>query len=350
MKYSFPKILETLLEEKKPILATIIETSGSAPQVPGASAVFAGPGLIAGTVGGGLMEAQAEDAARECLKDGRCRLVSYRLDADPENIEGAVCGGEATVLFDPRIDEEKSVVEQALGGFKSRRPGLLLTAIEPQVGGFAGVTRKWIPDAGPEGFRTPSGARIPGKDIETMFKKGRPLLRKESGCFLFAEPVIPLPHLIIAGAGHVGRAVAHLGNLLDFEITVIDDRAEFANENQIPEADTRIVRNIGRAVAEIPESDGNYYVIVTRGHSHDAEALRSCVSKKAAYVGMIGSKTKVALMKKEFLEKGWATPQEWSRIHTPIGLDIRSKTVEEIAVSIAAQLVLVRAGTSEKEG
>ena len=349
MKYSFPKILETLLEEEKPVLATIIETSGSAPQVPGASAVFSGRGLVAGTVGGGLIEAKAEDAARECLHDGQCRFVRYRLDADPENVEGAICGGEATVLFDPRVNEKKSVVEKALRGFKSRRPGLLLTAIEPQAGGLAGVSREWLPDAGPGGHRSPGGAAIAGEEIETILNEGLPILRRDAGGLLFIEPVIPLPHLIIAGAGHVGRAVARLGSLLDFEVTVIDDRAEFANEDQIPEADTHIVRDIGEAVAEIPESDGNYFVIVTRGHSHDAEALRSCISRKAAYVGMIGSKTKVALMKKEFLEKRWATPEEWSRVRTPIGIDIRSKTVEEIAVSIAAQLILVRGERPRKE-
>ena len=79
-----------------------------------------------------------------------------------------------------------------------------------------------------------------------------------------------------------------------------------------------------------------------RGHEHDAEALRSCITSQAAYIGMIGSSHKVGVIKKRFLDEGWATPEQWSRVHTPIGLPIGSKTVQEIAISIAAQLIVAR--------
>jgi xanthine dehydrogenase accessory factor len=153
-----------------------------------------------------------------------------------------------------------------------------------------------------------------------------------------------LPRLVIAGAGHVGKAVARLGALLDFSVTVIDDRAEFACAANVPEADEVVVGEIGETVASLEPSSADYFVIVTRGHAKDAEVLRAVVRRDAAYVGMIGSRTKIGLMRREFLEKGWATAGEWDRVHAPIGLDIGSKTVEEIAVSIAAELVRVRAG------
>ena len=156
------------------------------------------------------------------------------------------------------------------------------------------------------------------------------------------EPVLPLPRLIIAGAGHVGKAVAQLGSLLDFSVTVIDDRAEFANAVNVPEADEIVMDEFDQAIGKIEDSPDNYFVIVTRGHQKDAEALRAAIGRKAAYIGMIGSKRKIELMHCEFLESGWATAAQWAGIHAPIGIDIGSRTVEEIAVSIAAELVRVR--------
>jgi xanthine dehydrogenase accessory factor len=137
--------------------------------------------------------------------------------------------------------------------------------------------------------------------------------------------------------------VARLGSLLDFSVTVIDDREEFANIVNVPEADEVLAADIGEALRTIEDAPDNYYVIVTRGHQKDAEALRAVVGRPAAYVGMIGSRRKVELMECEFLENGWATREQWAAVHAPIGIDIGSRTVEEIAVSIAAELVKVRA-------
>ena len=92
-----------------------------------------------------------------------------------------------------------------------------------------------------------------------------------------------------------------------------------------------------------------YIVIVTRGHKNDAEALRACIKRKAAYIGMIGSARKIQLMRDEFLAKKWATPEEFEAVFAPIGLDIGSTTVQEIAVSIAAQLVQIRAETQRQK-
>jgi xanthine dehydrogenase accessory factor len=158
------------------------------------------------------------------------------------------------------------------------------------------------------------------------------------------ESVIPPARLIIAGAGHIGKALARIAVLLDFEITVIDDRPEFANSENIPFADHVLTGDIGNTIAAIEKGPDTYIVIVTRGHKDDANALRACIGSEATYLGMIGSKNKIALMKKEFIENGWATREQWDRIYSPVGLEINSKTVGEIAVSIAAQLVKVKNG------
>jgi xanthine dehydrogenase accessory factor len=186
------------------------------------------------------------------------------------------------------------------------------------------------------------------EEIKKAFSTGKPVFfsvhetGNEERKDVYLEPQFPLSHLVIAGAGHVGQAVAHIGHLLDFEITVIDDRPEFANKDIVPEADHIIVEDIGEAIEEIPKTVDTYFVIVTRGHSHDADALRACIRSDVAYIGMIGSGRKIALMRENFIAKGWATPPQFDRVYTPIGIDIQSKTVQEIAVSIAAELVQIR--------
>jgi xanthine dehydrogenase accessory factor len=164
---------------------------------------------------------------------------------------------------------------------------------------------------------------------------------------LFLEPIFPLPRLVIAGAGHIGKAVAHLGHRLEFEVTVIDDRPEFANAENLPDADSIIVGDIRSSMAALDPGSETYIVIATRGHRHDGEALRACISAPCAYLGMIGSRTKIALMRDRFVAEGWASAEQWSRVHAPIGLAIGSQTVEEIAISIAAQLVQVRSRKSQ---
>jgi xanthine dehydrogenase accessory factor len=159
--------------------------------------------------------------------------------------------------------------------------------------------------------------------------------------------VYPPEHLVIAGAGHIGKSLAHLADMLDFEITVIDDRKEYANADNIPEAAHIIVKDIGDALKDLEKNANTYVVIVTRGHKDDASALRSCMGKELAYTGMIGSKNKIAQMRSDFLKNGWSTEGQWDALYTPIGLEIKSRTVEEIAVSIAAELILVRNSKSK---
>lgn len=351
MTYSFPKLLETLAEGGRAghglVLAVVVETGGSTPQIPGATAIFSAAGLVAGTVGGGLLEARAEAAAAKALEDGQARLLTIRLDADPSDAEGAICGGEARILVDPGVGASKGVFAAAAEGFRKRRPGALGSRITAGAGDVVDVERGFLSFGAPVLPDDPVFGEIAPGLIEDVIAGGRPRLVAGRDRLTFVEPVRPLPHLVIAGAGHVGRAVAKLGSLLDFSVTVVDDRPEFANAANVPEADEIIVGDIGEAVRGVEDAPDNYFVVVTRGHHKDAEALRAAIGRGAAYVGMIGSRTKVELMHCEFLESGWATAGEWEKIHAPIGLDIGSKTVEEIAVSIAAELVKVRAKRRE---
>jgi xanthine dehydrogenase accessory factor len=308
----------------------------------GASAIFSEAGLVSGTVGGGLLEARVESTAGEALRDGKARLMSIRLDADPSDREGAICGGTARVLVDPGVEQDRDVFEKALAGLRKRRPGYLVTEIRPAEEGAVRIERNWLSETD---VCNKEGDVLIGVALDDFTAAAdEPHIIGDPGRLLFIEPIRPLPRLIVAGAGHIGRAVARLGSLLDFSVTVIDDRAEFANWDHVPEADEIVVGEIGDEIRKIEDSPTNYFVIVTRGHQKDAEALRAAIGRPSAYIGMIGSRSKVNIMRSEFLENGWAAAEAWAKVHAPIGLAIGSKTVEEIAVSIAAELVLVRSG------
>jgi len=164
----------------------------------------------------------------------------------------------------------------------------------------------------------------------------------ETSTEVFVEPIFPRPRLLIAGGGHIGQALARQGVCLDFDVTVLDDRAEFTNSALFGDDVTTLCGDISKQLADFPVDTDTYVVIVTRGHKNDAEALEACIHSNAAYIGMIGSKRKVALIRESFIASGIATEQQLCRVFAPVGLDIGAITVPEIATSIAAQLIAVR--------
>lgn len=344
-------IYARFLEEKKDkdlVLATIVATKGSSPQVPGVSALFSKKGLLAGTLGGGIMEARAEEKARESLQTGISSLHRFELYADIASEEEAICGGEAAILFDAQPADSERVFQELIGSLENRRPGVLVTQIRRQKEDIVWLKRSWINKEDLFGEGSENREMPHREKTKNAFSTGKPAYlpggHKPNGeeMTVYLEPRFPLSKLVIAGAGHVGQALSHVGHLLDFEVTVIDDRTEFANRDILPEADHIIVADIGEAIVKIPKTADTYIVIVTRGHSHDADALKACITSDVAYIGMIGSGRKIALMRGKFIDRGWATAEQYDRVHAPIGIDIQSKTVQEIAISIAAELVKVR--------
>lgn len=351
MKNIYDRLLRELGGNKPLVLGTIIETIGSSPQVPGASAIFSPDGLVDGTLGGGILEARAEAEAIEALKAQESRLFPYSLSGEITSEEEAICGGEVTILIAIQTRAALDILNRMKHSINNRHPGVLATFIESSGEKRAILSRKWIEKSEIFGDEATQKASRHYEEIKNSFRTGRPrLLQIKKGdkkdpsqkALLFLEPLFPQYHLVIAGAGHIGKALAHLGSRLDFEVTVLDDRAEFANPENIPEADHLIVGDIGKTIHEIPKNPDTYIVIVTRGHSYDSIALKEAITSDAGYIGMIGSRRKIQLMRRRFLEEGWATAEQFDRVFAPIGLAIPSKTVEEIAVSIAAQLVLVR--------
>jgi len=158
---------------------------------------------------------------------------------------------------------------------------------------------------------------------------------------VYVEPILPDPTLFIFGAGHVGQAVAPIAKTLGFKIAVVDDRIKYANSERFPQADDFYVNSWEEVFSGLPVSDSSYLLIATRGHKYDLSCLRYAVQTPARYIGLLGSRRKTKLLY-EALEQEGIDRACFKRVFAPVGLEIGSETPEEIAVSIAAELVAVR--------
>ncbi len=149
--------------------------------------------------------------------------------------------------------------------------------------------------------------------------------------------------LLVVGAGHIGRSLAKIGAEVGFSVVVLDDRPDYASPELVPEADQVICADFEEALRNFPITENTYIVMVTRGHKQDELSLRATVASRAAYIGMIGSRRRTAAVLQHLADEGF--PQDaLDRVHTPIGLDIGAETPEEIAVSIIAEIIMVRRG------
>jgi xanthine dehydrogenase accessory factor len=349
----YSRLLE-LLEKGIPcVLATVALTKGSAPQKPGSSAIICREGLYAGTIGGGAVENQVLQRANECFLSGDSRYDRYDLYHDIQLDEGPICGGHMEILIDASPSLHLQAFSELTDSLKNGRRGWLVTSLIPEQGKKVQISRRWV--AGEAGFQPPDssiGQPVPfepGQSTEQFLnfqEAGEDHLRLRC----LAELISPSPHLFIAGAGHIGKALTHLGHWLGFEVTVWDDRTELADKNILPEATRVLTGNFKDALDNIRIDRDTYVVLVTRGHATDARVLKEVIRSEAAYIGMIGSRRKTAQMRTYFLENGWATGEEWSKIHAPVGIAIGSETVSEIAVSIAAELIMVRNRKMKQNG
>jgi xanthine dehydrogenase accessory factor len=350
MKNIYLRLIQSGQAEANPVLATVIQTTGSTPQKPGSVALFSGGKLFDGTVGGGIVENRVQALADQCSRTGESMHVSFSLENGIDRKDEAICGGSISILLDADPLSSLPLFAKMEQDLSAGIPGVLMTVVtllkEPHIS----ISRYWItagsapvwPDHLTDRARKELSDMLSSQGNANFRQVENPAHDEAQSPLVFLEPLFPLPRLVIAGAGHIGKALSHLGKMLDFEVTVADSRSEFANAMNLPDADHTIAGDIGKIMEGIKKDTDTYIVIMTHGHAGDAEALRPCIGSIAAYIGMIGSRGKIAKMREEFISKKWATNEEWQKIYSPVGIDIGSKTVEEIAVSIAAQLVLVR--------
>ena len=162
----------------------------------------------------------------------------------------------------------------------------------------------------------------------------------------FFEPVTPRRQLVLCGGGHIAQPLAQMGAMLDFDVTVIDDREEFANTQRFPQAKQVLCMPFDKALEQVPHTECTYFVIITRGHKDDRLCLEHVLKQPFGYAGMIGSHKKVSVVM-EALEQQGFDKTLLNKVHAPIGLSIGAQTPAEIAVCIAAQLIQTRSGTAD---
>jgi xanthine dehydrogenase accessory factor len=170
-----------------------------------------------------------------------------------------------------------------------------------------------------------------------------PDVSRDGDVAVFFDLVLPKPTLVVVGAGHVAVPIAHIGRMLDFDVVVIDDRPSFANADRFPDATEIIVDDFVAALGRIEITPTTSVVLVTRGHTHDVHALRFLVGKPAGYIGMIGSRRRVYAVFKLLRDDGFGV-DDLLKVHAPIGLDIKTETPGEIAISVGAELLKARRG------
>lgn len=323
---------------------TIVEQTGSSPRHAGSSMLVRADGSIAGTIGGGALEAAAMQAAADVIARSESVLMDYNLTDDESAALGMICGGHGSVLVD-YIDPNDAATRDYFKGLhdligSGGRGWMAITV--PQTRDRRWRAKKCLVTADGQVKGEPG---IPLVELHDLVKD---TLACEHGVAsargtTYIKPVDVRSTAYIFGAGHCGASLAPLLHSVGFHTTVIDDRAEFANVTRFPSADRIIVPDSFEGIVEqLPIDDNSYIVIVTRGHLHDRAILRESLGTPAAYVGMIGSKRKVAETFRALEESG-IPPEVIARVHAPIGLSIGAETPEEIAVSIAAQLIQVRA-------
>lgn len=158
---------------------------------------------------------------------------------------------------------------------------------------------------------------------------------------IFVEPIFPSPTLLVIGAGHVGKAVVHLAKWLGFRVILSDDRQEFCNPESVPNADEYYPVKMGELTQKLSVNDQTYIVVTSRGSGVDAEGLPSLLESKAAYIGVIGSKRRWLATVKMLKEKG-IKEELINKVHSPMGIELQAETPEEIALSIMAEVLMVR--------
>jgi xanthine dehydrogenase accessory factor len=217
----------------------------------------------------------------------------------------------------------------------------MVKKLEGMVGGGGGeVSIAVLEESGPP----PSGFELDPQVAEICMATGKPLLSEENG--LFYDPVFPQEKLLILGGGHVGQALAAMAAVLDFEVTVVDDRQDFAAVGRFPPAVKTVCAGYADAIKAFPFDSATYAVIVTRGHLFDLECIRGVLGRKFRYAGFIGSARKAKLLRAQAASDGFDR-ERVDALHAPIGLDIAAETPAEIAISILGEIVSVRrnAGT-----
>ena len=325
-------IIERLEQGKSMAGLTVIEQNGSTPRGTG-SKMLVEKGSneavgIWGSIGGGLVEAKAMEVAMQTIGDGQLRIIEFDLSGEMRSGAEMICGGKLSVLSELFSPVDLDFFLNYQDGWKIRKP--IFVSIN-----LADGERRLLDEKVLE----------PDQILIKAAKKQRnSCLVSCQGKDYFVEYKPVVPRLILVGGGHVGLYTAKIMHLTGFEFDVIDDRQEYSNRSRFPEAKSVLVKpEFENCFVDLDIDKDSYIVILTHGHLYDCTVLTQALRTKAGYIGMIGSSTKRNAIFETLGDQGFST-MDLERVHSPIGVQIKAETPQEIAVSIAAELIAALRG------
>ena len=337
MRKLFQALNKVIAEKKDSVLVTVINSSGSTPRSTGAKMLITKAGRVCGTIGGGAVEFRSEQLAQKVLEAKSVALEKFILAPNDIADLGMICGGNVEVFFqfiswqDPVIAEICSEVENH---FESHQQCWLLTNIDETVTAKLGFFSE----------KTGFLGMVPGKVKENQLTKGSSIITVDEEKY-YIESLVSPGKVYVFGGGHVSQALVPVLKSVDFYCVVVDDRSQFLTKELFPSADERLEVDLSNIAAAIELTEDDYGVIMTRGHKFDYQLEEQLLRTKMRYIGVMGSKHKVATHIKKLQENGFSL-EEINKAHMPIGMKIKAETPAELAISVAGELISIRA--SEK--
>lgn len=329
MKQLIGPMLERVRRGERVVLVTVLETEGSVPRSTGAAMAVFADGRMAGTVGGGAAEFAAIQLAGG-LEDGASLVRTFDSMAGAVS-DGARCGGRVTMLFQALGGADAALLARAGALAQGREPAWLVRLVaDGRVTEAALHTQ-----AEPCGWAAPAEHRAAYVPLP--------------GGMALWEPLGGAVQLYLFGAGHVAQKLAPEAARVGFDVTVIDAREELLFGAAFDCARERILADPVETAARLSLGAGDYAVVMASNHETDFRLLEQLLRQRPAYLGCIGSRRKLAMARERLAASGVTAEAFAARVHAPIGLPIRAETPEEIAVSIAAELILFRAEQADAQ-
>ena len=353
MEPVFRAALEELKAGRQAVVASVVKTSGSTPQKPGAKLLVRADGSGVGTLGGGCVEGDIWFAAKQLLKrGGGSEMRDYVLNEELAAKDGLICGGTMYFLIDPLraegAQEYEGFTSEVISAYQGGTPVAIVNLMVPPAGsdsthvGAKMLVREDGSSKGSLGMTAlDEEARRRAHGLMALGKTD--YITSPTGAEYFIEAYTTPPTLVLAGGGHVSRAIASIAKTVGFRLFVVDDRPEFASKERFPEAEELRVGEYATTIKDLPVNPNTFIIIATRGHRYDDAALAAALETPASYIGLLGSKRKTILIYEELLERGF-TAERLKQVYAPIGLDISGRTPEEIAISIMAEVLMFRLG------
>ena len=308
-------ILSCFQNNTRSLLMIVVESEGFSPGKPGFKMVVAENGNLSGSIGGGTMEYNMVEKARDMLLNkNTAPLLQTQIHDEESKIDKSdmICGGKQTILFFPLQNKHESIIEKIIHTIERNKTGKVT---------FSQSGISLISDS--------------NSSENNVFKQ------TSKSEWSYEENIGMRNIAYIIGGGHVGLAVSRILSTLEFYVVVIDDRSEVSTLIENTYADEIITIPFDEVRNCIPEGDSNYVVIMTPSHRADEIALKQLIHKELAYLGMMGSSRKVEEVFNNLKEAG-ITEEKLKKVHAPIGFPIKSNTPEEIAISIAAEIIQVK--------